>query len=720
MGRNLFIIALCIIYPHLRGWGQTDTIADQKLNEVVVVAKLPTVEMKPGKMTYRLDASITQSQGNVYDVLTSLPGVIIQNDGTIYLNGQSGANILMDGKRTYLSGQELVNLLKSTPASVTDKIDLITHPSVRYEASGNSGIIDIRTKKIRRRGMNLALNGSYDQGKYGTGYASTSLNARTDRFNFYLSYSYYRGKDYNDLHVERNYREDQIPDGSSRQMLQSSYRAKTNTSHYYRFCVDYHASEKTTIGFSTDGNLAASDVEGDMYSSLMDTVSLPYTPLRTLNDQHRSQDNFTTVLNVTHTFNPDGGVFDASADYLRYRYQEDQYLSSQDTLLGDMDGGIHLYSGQANLVWPFSQSLTFHAGGKTTFVSIDNNADYNKRQGDHWLPDQALSCDFRYDENINAGYAQLDVTCSSLRFEAGLRVENTRIEGEQSGNAYQRDSSFTNRYTHLFPTLSVEYDLRHGNRLAFTYGRRIVRPNYRDLNPFVYIHDAYTYDKGNTLLRPELSDNLELSYLHADLFRVSLAFNYTKDVIVNSFLDQGNRVVYVTPENLSSRVSVGPRVSTAQLPVTPFWSLNVSASLTYNRYRLPENYEKEENKRLTPNIGFSNQFNLSGTWSAELTGFYNGKMAAGQATIDPLWQINAGIRKKLWNGKATLQLFARDIFHSNLSKTSVITPTQQAFIKERTSKTVVGISFTYRLNRGLEVKESRKKRSIDESKRINL
>lgn len=115
------------------------------------MAKLPTVEMKSGKMTYRLDASITQSQGNVYDVLTSLPGVVIQNDGTIFLNGQNGANILMDGKPTYLSGQDLVNLLKSTPASITDKIDLITHPSARYDASGNSGIIDIRTKKILRR-----------------------------------------------------------------------------------------------------------------------------------------------------------------------------------------------------------------------------------------------------------------------------------------------------------------------------------------------------------------------------------------------------------------------------------------------------------------------------------------------------------------------------------------------------------------------------------------
>ncbi len=719
MSRNLFIIVLLIITPFC-GWGQVDTIADQKLQEVVIMAKLPTVEMKPGKMTYRLDASITQSQGNVYDVLTSLPGVVIQNDGTIFLNGQNGANILMDGKPTYLSGQDLVNLLKSTPASITDKIDLITHPSARYDASGNSGIIDIRTKKILRRGMNLSVNGSYDQGKYGEGFASTTLNLRTNKFNFYLSYSYSRKNDYDDLYVERSYLESWRPEGESGQMTQSSYRIWKNTSNYYRFGIDYQMSDKTTIGFSTDGNLAGNKVEGDMNSSIPKRSPQTGGSLRTLNDQNRSQDNFTAVLSLTHAFNSDGGVLDASMDYLRYRYEEDQYLNSQDTLFGDMGGGIHLYSGQVNLVWPFSKSFTFHAGAKTSFVSIENNADYNRLQGDSWQSDHDLSCDFQYDENINAGYVQLDAKFSSISLEAGLRLENTRIEGEQSGNAYQRDSSFTNHYTHLFPTLSVQYALRNGNRLSLTYGKRIVRPNYRDLNPFVYIHDEYTYDKGNTLLRPELSDNLELAYIHGDLFRVGLAFNYTKDVIIKSYLDQGNYVVYVSPENLSSCVSVGPRLSTSQLPLTSFWNVNVSASWIYNRYRLPENYQVKVIERWTPNIGISNQFNFARTWSAELIGFYNGKMAAGQATIYPLWQINVGIQKKIWKGRGTIQLFARDIFHSNVSRMSVMTPTQHAFIKERMNRTVVGISLTYRINRGLEVKESHRKHSVDESKRINL
>lgn len=702
-------------------WGQTDTIADQKIQEVFVVAKLPVVEMKPGKMTYRMDATITQSQGSVYDVLTSLPGVILQSDGSVYLNGQAGANIMMDGKLTYLSGQDLVSLLKSTPVGVIDKIDLLTHPSARYDATGNAGIIDIRTKKIMRRGMNLSLNGSYEQWRYGTGFGSASLNVRTNKFNFYLSYSYFQRRNRHQFIANREIFPPSWQEEEATRIDQDSYRLRRNRSNYYRAGVDYQASDKTTIGFSTDGNLS-NDLELGDVSSLVTSprTSGSGSTLRTLNNTDRSRNNFTAVLNLTHTFKPDGGILDASADYLRYHSGENQLLQGQDTLRGLMDGGIHLYSGQANLVWPFSKTFTLRAGAKTSFVSIDNGADYDRLQGTLWNPDREISSDFTYDENINAAYAQLDATFSSFQVEAGLRLENTRVEGMQSGNSSQQDSTFKNQYTNLFPTLSVQYKLRSGNSLALTYGKRIIRPNYRDLNPFIYIFDDYTYEQGNTMLKPELTDNVELAYIHKDLFRVGLQFSYTRDAIIKSYLDQGTSRVYVTPENLSSRLSVGPRISTSQLPVTSFWDLNLSASLTYNRYRLPDNYRTDVNKRLTPSASLSNQFNLGKNWTAELSGFYNGKMAMGQAMVYPLWQVNAGIQKKIWNGKGTIQLFARDIFHSNVSKIDIQAPNLLGHIKEWQDNTVIGISVSYRLNRGLEVKESRRKNSIDESKRINL
>jgi outer membrane receptor protein involved in Fe transport len=701
-------------------WGQTDTIAHQELEEVVIIAKLPRVEMQSGKMTYRMDATITQSQGSAFDVLSSLPGVILQSDGSVYLNGKAGVNIMMDGKLTYLSGQDLVSLLKSTPAGVIDKIDLISQPSARYDASGNAGIIDIRTKKIIRKGMNLSLDGSYERWKHGTGFGSASLNMRTNKFNFYLSYSHFQSRTQHEVIANRDIFPISEQEQEATQIELNSLRLRRNRSNYYRVGVDYQVSDKTSVGFSTDGNLGNDQELGDV-SSLVDSPKTNHrSAFRTLNDTDRSRNNFTTTLNLTHTFNPDGGILDASADYLRYRFRENQLLHGEDTLRGMMNGGIHLYSGQANLVQPFSETFTLRAGVKSTFVSIDNGADYERLQDILWNPDREISSDFKYDENINAAYAQLDINFASFRIEAGLRMENTRIESTQSGNSSQQDSTSKSQYTHLFPNLSLQYRFKSGNSLALTYGKRITRPNYRDLNPFIYIFDDYTYEQGNTLLKPELTDNIELSYLHKDLFRVSLQFSYTQDAIIKSYLDKGSYRVYVTPDNLSSRLSLGPQISTSQLPITSFWDVNLSASLTYNLYRLPDNYPTDVNKRLTLSTNLSNQFNLGNNWSVELSGFYNGKMAMGQATVYPLWQVNAGIRKKIWNDKGSIRLFARDVFRSNVSKISLQAPNLLGRIEEWQDNAVIGVSVSYRLNRGLEVKESRQKSSINESKRIDL
>ena len=156
MGRSKFLlIALLLAFYVSDVFAQfimPDTIPDQDIGEVVVVAKLPELEIKADKMTYHLDASVVRKQGSLYEVLETLPGVVVNKDGSIYMNGKSGINVLIDGKQTYLSGQELVNLLKATPASTADKIDLITHPSARYDASGTSGLIDIHTKKIKLEG----------------------------------------------------------------------------------------------------------------------------------------------------------------------------------------------------------------------------------------------------------------------------------------------------------------------------------------------------------------------------------------------------------------------------------------------------------------------------------------------------------------------------------------------------------------------------------------
>ena len=395
MYRNVFLGAILLSMP-LVVWSQQDTIADQRLEEIMVTAKLPLVEISAGKTSYRMDASVTQSTGSLYDVLASLPGVVIDSNGNILLNGQSGATILMDGKPTYLSGDELMSLLKSTPATNADKIDLITQPSARHDAAGSSGLIDIRTRKIRLRGVNLALNGNGSLGRTGSGYGGASMNIRENKFNLYLNYSYYQGKDVIDLFIDRAFERD------GGRMMQDSYRKRRNYSHYFRTGCDYYLNERTVWGVSLGGNFSRQRENAGMFTEIRETGVAG----NTYSHAEQNRNNVSAGTSMVHKLKREGGELSASFDYFHYYRVGNQLMDSfkPDTLKGDMKGNTDLYVGQIDAVYPLSEVWKLQAGVKTSFVTIDNTAGYMRPSVSGWLPDGALGSRFVYDENINASY----------------------------------------------------------------------------------------------------------------------------------------------------------------------------------------------------------------------------------------------------------------------------------------------------------------------------
>lgn len=711
MYRNVFLGAmlLCMSLP---AWSQQDTIADQRLDEVMVTARLPLVEMSAGKITYRMDASITQGSGSLYDVLSSLPGIMIDSSGNILLNGQSGATVLMDGKPTYLSGDELMNLLKSTSASNTDKIELITQPSARHDAAGSSGLIDIRTRKIKLRGMNLSLNGNGSLGRSGSGYGNVAMNIRENKFNFYLNYSYYQGKNVIDLFIDRAFERD------GGRMMQDSYRRRKSHSHYFRTGCDYNLSERTLWGVSLGGDFSRQNENADMFTQIYNGGVAGST----YSHSERKRNNFSAGTNLVHKLRKEGVEISTSFDYFHYYRLENQLLDSfkPDTLKGDMKGSTDLYVGQADAVYPLTDDWKLQAGVKSSFVKIDNAAGYMRPSLSGWLPDGSLGSRFLYDENINASYLQVGYEKRHLNFSAGLRLEHTHVHGDFGGNTLQKDSSFTKNYLHLFPTFAMQFGLTSEHQFRLSYGRRITRPNYGDLNPFTYIFDDYTHEGGNTNLLPSFSDNIELAHIYRDWLQTVLFFSHTDDAIMKSYQEQEDQRIYVTPRNLSSYVQTGVRIHAANLPIATFWKMNLTAIGIYNNYHWTEQGMKVKNRMLTPIFCCMNQLDFGSAWSAELSANYSGRMAYGQATVHPVLEVNVGIRKKVFGNKGAVTLFARDMFNTNYQKVDIKSFGTQAFVDERHNKRVLGVAFAWRFQKGTGTKESKRKKEIDETKRVNL
>lgn len=713
-------MGLLLSYVPLFVWSQQDslvsslqdTIADQRLNEIVVTAKLPLTEISAGRTTFRIDASIIQNTGSLYDVLSSLPGVMIDSNGGILLYGQSGVKVLMDGKPTYLSGNELVYLLKSTPATNTDKIDLITQPSANHDAAGSSGLIDIRTRKIKLRGMNLTLNGNGNFGRSGSGYGSTTMNIRENKSNLYLIYSCFKGQNVMDMFTDRAF------DRDGKRMIQKSYRKQKPYSHYFKIGYDYYLNERTIWGNSISGNFYGHKEKADMYTDIQHGE----TTGNTFSYTNRSGNNFSVGTNIMHRLEKEGGEVSASFDYFRYSNTGNQLINSfkPDTLNGAMKGNTNLYIGQVDITYPLNENWRLQAGGKTSFVRIGNWAGYMRPSSTGWLPDGTLGSRFVYDENINALYLQAGYEIERLKLTTGLRMEHTCVHGNFGGNTLQRDSSFTTNYLHLFPTFALQYSLISGNALQLSYSRRITRPNYGDLNPFTYIFDEYTREGGNTKLLPSFSNNIEIAYVYRDWLQTILFFSHTEDAIIKSYQEQENQSIYVSPQNLSSYTQMGMRINAANLLPASFWKMNITAIGMYNNYHWIEQGKKMKNRIFTPTFSWMNQFTFASTWSAEISANYNGKMAYAQATVHPILEVNIGIQKKVFQGRGTVTLFAKDLFNTNYQKVDIQILGTQAFLDERNNKRVLGIAFSWCFQKGSEAKESIRKNGIDETKRVNL
>ena len=349
------------------------------LNTIVVTAKKPAIQIEADKTTINMEATIVNTGGNAFSVLETLPGVYINSNGAVSLNGKNGTKVLIDGKPAYLQGEELVSFLKSTPATSLDKIELITNPSARYDASGNFGLINIRTKKTRIMGFNLGITSNFMQGKYEKSNHSVSFNHRKGKFNLFGMYGYYSGRNYVDLQVIREFKEENPSEQTTFNQL--SYRKRNEDSHYYKGGIHYFASSKTTFELALNGYTSNQAESGSLNSNFINHIGKRDSSIKssTINDNMRN--NISGTIGLIHKIDSTGKEFSLSADYLHHAVDNDQYhndlflYTSQNEVMaesaGTKKGTIDLLSMRSDFTYPVNEKLLLESGIKSEYVNID-------------------------------------------------------------------------------------------------------------------------------------------------------------------------------------------------------------------------------------------------------------------------------------------------------------------------------------------------------------
>ncbi|MBS1584107.1 MAG: TonB-dependent receptor [Bacteroidetes bacterium] len=692
------------------------------LNEVTVTGKKSFIESSLGKTIVNVEGSGIATGSNVLDLLRKLPGVTVDGNNNISMAGKQGVLLLINGKETFLSTDQLADYLKGMSADEVARMELITQPSAKYDASGNAGIIDIKLKKMRKAGLNGSTDAEYGQGVYPIGYAALRLNYHKNKLNLFADGTWLDAIGWVKITRNRSFYD---PQGGAVTGYDNSVQESKEyfSNDKMQLGADYDLSSKTTIGISATGiyhpnhesTYTAADIADYNAGSLIKNGALTRdTFLRT---------NEIANAYLKHEFSKEH-TLDVNLDFVNYNQQTKEHTSNaNEAILGiapaglDLDGympyNMNAYSVKADYAGTLGKTK-LETGLKSSLVAIENKQDYQIPDNGTWIRDTSRSNDFAYHENVNAAYVNGSRELGKKwQVQLGLRAEQVNLEGLQLvGN-----KSFSNNYISFFPTAYVAYKVNDNNQLELNYGRRIDRPNYKRLNPFITFINQFSYSVGNPELRPEFSNNVELKHSYKNQLITSLSGSYATDMMGTVVVPDANtKGTHRTDVNMGTRKTVNASINYNK-EFYKWFLLSVSGDGYYAVYagKLLGQLLKTEGGGVF--ITVDTQFVL-GKWTAEL--YYNvnsGYRNDLVGTSKPGQDLSIFISRKLLNDTCTVKLHLRDPLRLNRTKEhaefdNTVSDTNYQF---HTRQVALSLAYAFGKNTGKSKHES----EVDELKRMN-
>ncbi len=681
------------------------------LDEVTVASKLPFVEKKIDRTVINPDALIANAGTNALEVLEKSPGIQVDINGNISLRGKQGVMVFIDDKPTYLTSADLANYLRSLPSSTLATIEIMTNPPAKYDAAGNAGIINIKLKRTKTKGVNGGINTSYGQGVYARSNNSFNLNYRVNKINFFTNLSYNVNNSFQDLYIERQYFKPNTTSLNST-FNQNSFIKREATGFTGKIGFDYYINKKSTFGMVLNGFTNETKNTTTNIAQVGDANAQLQALVKAYSPSDRNFKNQSLNLNYTYKLNDKGREISTNADYVGYNGVTDQYLLnsiydannnfvSSTNLISNLPSNIDIWAAKVDYLNPLKNGGRFEAGAKSSLVNTNNVANFYDEVNGAQQPNYDFSNNFTYKENINAAYINYNFNRKKFSFQTGLRFENTNIQGTQLGNPVRKDSSFTRTYNNLFPTIFMLYkvDSLGIHQLGLSVGRRINRPDYQSMNPFTYPLDRFTLYSGNPYLQPTFSQNAEISHTYKGRFTTAFEFTYVTDVISET-IQQENGIFYSRPGNLGQQYSYSLSFNGAFNPAK-WWVLQLYTEITMNDFRSNVYGQQLNNKGTYWFLGPTNQFTINKKWSAELSGSYQTAVVTGQFITIPVWTMRMGFSKKILKDKGSLKFNLNDIFYSQQPGGDILAvANSSAKWKSFLDTRVATISFSYRFNKG--------------------
>ncbi|MET3877227.1 outer membrane beta-barrel protein [Chitinophaga sp. OAE865] len=653
---------------------QVLTASSTKLGEIRVAGRKPVLQQSGGKLIVNLSQSAATPGVSVLDMLKRLPGISADQNGQLLMRGSSGINVIIDGKPTYLSKDQLANMLSGMPADNIARVEIMPTSTSDMDANGNAGTISITTKKQKSAGYAFDVASGIGKSNKNTFFTNNiGGNYNTGRMNIYgsLDISSKHRYSLNEASSYTSY------DNEKLRYDRASDRPVKTVFYTYKLGTDWNISKKSALEFSFDGYLDNWKLNSESNAVLSDMNGPRY---RSQSFIQAEEPYYYNTLHSRYSYLADssGKSISVDADYIRYSNNSDGEVSTRftDIIHEDLLNStrfkfsqpiyIDIFSARMDAALPL-KPVTLKTGLKFTTARVNNPIRYWNYTGAVFEPDDTQTGSFRYNEQLLSAYVSGQKKWQHTSLDLGLRLEHT-VAGQ---NSRELDSAWN--YASLFPTLSLTRQLGSKHQLELSVARRINRPSYTDLNPTKWFYDANYYTSGTPGLKPAFSWNTMLTYTLLGKYVLQLGYSRTREVILKELVQQADGLIISRDNNFpySKRWDLG-----LILPVSVCGSWEITGLLNgaYNELPLPVSGGASRiNKRFSGNAILNQQFTLPWEVTMELSARYSTGEPEGYMRSFESFSFDGGISKKFLAKRFTATLTFTDLFFSDRMKSVAVT-----------------------------------------------
>lgn len=694
------------------------------LDEVTVKASRPQIILEPDKTIVNVEGTVMAEGANALDVLGRSPGVFITSDGSINLNGRTGVTVMINDRPMYMSVTDLTSFLRSMPADNIKSIEVMTSPSARFDAEGAAGVINIQLKKNTVDGVfgNVMIGGRYN-GKAAPN-AGVTLNVKKGKWTSNGTINYNEDVEINDLEIGRNFE----VEGGKSNFLQDSRIVERSHTPSFTGAANYELTPTQNLGINVQASTSASNGLNTSGTSISNPGQSTKSSFTSINDSEDQRSRLFTNLHYDAKLDTLGGKISADLDLTVMDMSSEALLNnsysnglnpptlSSDRVLTINDMYYTIFTSKVDWIQPLKGGKILEAGLKGSWVESDNNLDLSRGiSNDPFLPDPN-SNRFIYQENVMAAYSSLKGDFSpKLSYQAGLRMEYSDV----TGTSKTLNQVNKQEYTNLFPSVFLQHKISDAYQVVYNVNRRITRPNYRLLNPFVYYIDPLTTEKGNPSLRPQYSTNLEMDHVIKGAYQFTLGYSVTEDAFMQIFeQDEEARSSTTFTANFDKTKNFNFQ-GVVPVELAKWWNTSNLVQVNYNKFKSLLGTDVLDISQVSYLVRTQHNFTLPNGFKMELVGIYLSPQIWGQGEIRGFGWVDAGITKSIMKDKLSLSINGGDLFRTQWIRAAINFADIDTSIRQYRNDQSVRFTLRYNFSKGQSFRVNSNSGSSEERKRLD-